>query len=82
MIDAGVIVTRSSKLQALFKSLGDKVGNKYGSSTTHMDKLLPRLEGGGGGGCPILAFGITEKKYVVDAAPMVATGADEEDDED
>jgi hypothetical protein len=52
VIDAGIIVTRSSNLQAIFKALGKKVGSKYGSSTTHMDKLLPRIEGGGGGGCP------------------------------
>jgi len=41
-----------------------------------MDKLLPRLEGGGGGGCPILAFGITEQKYVEDDAPIIASGED------
>jgi hypothetical protein len=46
-----------------------------------MDKLLPRIEGGGGGGCPILAFGITEKNYVEDSSPIVETGADGEDDE-
>jgi len=28
-----------------------------------MKKLLPRIEGGGGGGCPILVFGITQKLY-------------------
>lgn len=33
-----------------------------------MDKLLPRLEGGSGGGCPVLAFGITEEVYVDDIA--------------
>jgi hypothetical protein len=46
-----------------------------------MDKLLPRIEGGGGGGCPILAFGITNKKYVEDAAPIVKATDDDEDDE-
>lgn len=69
VIDVGVIITRASNLQQLFKTLGSKVGAKYGASTTHMDKLLPRLEGGGGGGCPILAFGITRAKYVEDHLP-------------
>lgn len=81
VIDAGVIVTRSSNLQQLFKSLGKKVGAKYGASTTHMEKLLPRLEGGGGGGCPILAFGITDGKYVEDDLPMLEAGTDDNDGE-
>jgi restriction endonuclease BglII len=82
VIDAGIIVTRSTMLQEIFRSLGKKVGSKYGSSTTHMEKLLPRIEGGGGGGCPILAFGITNSKYVVDSAPIVeqVTPDDEEDE--
>lgn len=81
VIDVGVIITRSSNLQKIFKSLGKKVADKYGASTTHMDKLLPRLEGGGGGGCPILAFGITREKYVEDALPIVESGTDEDDSE-
>jgi hypothetical protein len=28
-----------------------------------MSKLLPRIEGGSGGGCPVLVFGITKKLY-------------------
>jgi hypothetical protein len=82
VIDVGVIVTRASRLQTIFKSLGKKVADKYGASTTHMDKLLPRLEGGGGGGCPILAFGITREKYVEDTAPIVdQVGGDDDDEE-
>lgn len=81
VIDVGVIVTRASNLQELFKSLGAKVANKYGSSTTHMDKLLPRLEGGGGGGCPIIAFGITQALYVEDDLPIVESGTDDENGE-
>lgn len=72
VIDVGVIVTRASRLQSIFRRLGKKVADKYGASTTHMDKLLPRLEGGGGGGCPILAFGITEQLYIEDAPPAAA----------
>ncbi len=81
VIDAGVIVTRSSKLQRIFKSLGKKVADKYGASTTHMDKLLPRLEGGGGGGCPILAFGITDRKYVEDDAPIIESNIENGNDD-
>lgn len=34
---------------------------KYGASTTWMGKLLPRLDAGRGGGCPLLVFGITPR---------------------
>lgn len=64
VISAGVIITRADELQAIFKSLGR--ATSYGMSTTHMSKLLPKLEGGGGGGCPILVFGITRKLYIED----------------
>ncbi|MBI4264532.1 MAG: hypothetical protein HY657_09165 [Acidobacteria bacterium] len=47
--------------QEIFNELGK--GASYGASTTHMSKLLPRLNGGSGGGCPILVFGITKKLY-------------------
>lgn len=56
VIEVGIIFTRCDNLQAVFNDLGR--GASYGMSTTHMSKLLPRLEGGAGGGCPILAFGI------------------------
>jgi hypothetical protein len=68
-IEVGVILTRTTALQDLFRSLGSKIASKYGASTTHTDKLLPRLEGGGGGGCPILVFGITRAKFVGDDIP-------------
>lgn len=60
-ISVGVIITRCDHLQGIFDRLGR--GPSYGASTTHMSRLLPRIEGGGGGGCPILVFGITEKLY-------------------
>lgn len=60
-ISVGVIITRSDHLQGIFNKL--KRGASYGASTTHMSKLLPRIEGGGGAGCPILVFGITDKLY-------------------
>lgn len=63
-IDVGIIVTRATELQVIFNKLGK--GSSYGNSTTHHEKLWPRLEGGGGGGCPILTFAITPKLYVED----------------
>lgn len=33
--------------------------DKYGASTTHIGKLLHRLDAGRNGGCPVLVFGIT-----------------------
>lgn len=63
-ISVGVIITRTDGLQAIFNSLGR--GPSYGRSTTHMNKLLPRIEGGGGGGCPILVFGISTQLYEED----------------
>ncbi|QJB69545.1 BglII/BstYI family type II restriction endonuclease [Parasphingorhabdus halotolerans] len=64
VIDVGVIITRASELQKIFKGLGK--GPSYGASTTHHEKLWPRLDGGGGGGCPILTFAITPELYVED----------------
>lgn len=60
-ISVGVIITRCDHLQEIFDNLNR--GKSYGSSTTHMSKLLPRIHGGGGGGCPLLVFGITKKLY-------------------
>ncbi len=60
-ISVGIIITRCDELQDIFASLGR--GPSYGASTTHMSKLLPRIQGGGGAGCPILVFGITRKLY-------------------
>ena len=69
-IDVGVILTRSSDLQAIFNGLGK--GASYGNSTTHHEKLWPRFEGGGGGGCPILTFVITPALYVDDGPEALA----------
>jgi hypothetical protein len=63
-IHVGIIVTRCDELQDIFVSLGR--GKSYGNSTTHLSKLLPRIEGGSGGGCPILVFGISKSLYVED----------------
>lgn len=61
VISVGVIVTRCDELQGVFDSLGR--GDSYGASTTHISKLLPRIRGGGGAGCPILVFGIKKVLY-------------------
>jgi hypothetical protein len=63
-IDAGVIITRCTELQKIFNRLGR--GPSFGNSTTHMAKLIPRLDGGSGGGCPVVVFGIAEACYVED----------------
>ncbi|WP_071121188.1 BglII/BstYI family type II restriction endonuclease [Romboutsia timonensis] len=60
-ISVGVIITRCSSLQEIFKTLGK--GDSYGSSTTHMNKLIPRIQSNGAGGCPVLAFGISDSLY-------------------
>lgn len=62
IIDVGIIVTRSTELVDIFKRLN--INSKYGNSTTHMDKLLYRLDARRNGGCPILAVGI--RKAVVE----------------
>ena len=67
-ISVGVIITRCDELQTIFKSLGR--GSSYGMATTHMSKLLPRIEGGSGGGCPLLVFGISPHLYVDAEAPI------------
>jgi len=73
-ISVAVLVTRDTdSMVPYFRKLGTfvdatgktrKVIDKYGhegGSTTHMDQLLPRLEAGRAGGCPVLALGITPK---------------------
>ncbi len=74
-VSVGVILTRSEDLKDLFLDLtsrGLKPASSFGESTTHWGKLVPRLEGGAGGGCPILAFGITRKLYVEDVTDLEA----------
>ncbi len=61
VVSVGIIITRSDALQVIFDGLGR--GASYGQSTTHMRKLLPKIEGGGAGGCPVLVFGIKDTLY-------------------
>ena len=65
-VSVGIILTRADELQDIFNQLGR--GSSYGNSTTHMSKLLPRILGGGGAGCPLIVFGITKALYVEDPA--------------
>lgn len=67
-IQVGVLITRATELQKIFTDLGK--GSSYGRATTHHEKLWPRLDGGGGGGCPVLTFAITPKLYIDSVAPV------------
>lgn len=60
-LSVGVIITRLTELQEIFGALGR--GESYGNSTTHWDKLIPRVDGGGAGGCPLLLIGIGKAAY-------------------
>jgi len=57
----GIVITRCDELQSVFNDIGR--GSSFGASTTHMSKLLPRIQGGGGGGCPLLVLGIRKALY-------------------
>jgi hypothetical protein len=79
IISVGVIITRSDELQVLFNSLGlandgQRIGTKYGASTTHWGKLMPRVNANGAGACPLLLIGIQQTCYVDDmpTAPLRA----------
>jgi hypothetical protein len=78
VLDVGVVITRGSELQSIFQALGK--GDSYGASTTHLNKLLPRLDGGGGGGCPVLAFAIKPSLYIEDVRPEDVARLREPDD--
>jgi Restriction endonuclease BglII len=60
-LNVGVIITRCDELQTIFDSLGR--GASYGPTTTILSKLLRKMEGGSGGGCPVLVFGIRKSLY-------------------
>ncbi len=61
VLSVGAIVTRASELQDVFDELGK--GRSFGNSTTHMGKLIPKLNNRASGGCPVLAFGIKKTAY-------------------
>lgn len=64
-VAVGVIVTRGPTLQGLISQVirsKDGKTSKYGTSTTHWDKLIPRVDLGGGGGCPLFLIGIEPER--------------------
>jgi len=65
VLSVGIIITRADELQEVFIELGKLTA--AGMSTTHMSKLIPKMYNRASGGCPILAFGITKKKYDANA---------------
>ena len=51
VLSVGVMITRLTELNSpRFRKLG--------ASTTHWDKLIPKVDGGGAGGCPLLLVGM------------------------
>jgi len=62
VLSIGIIVTRAEELQETFRALG----KTYGSASTQMGKLRPKLRNRASGGCPVLAFGIRNAAYSPD----------------
>jgi hypothetical protein len=62
--DVGVIITRCDELQRIFNEMGK--GGSYGPTTTVLSKLKRKLDGGAGGGCPVLAIGMKSTLYLDD----------------
>lgn len=58
----GMIVTRGPELQRyvgkVVKTSETERSKKFGQSTTHWGKLIPRVNLGGGGECPLIVIGI------------------------
>lgn len=54
----GLIVTRGASLQSELASRGQGWRQRFGTRTTHWDKLTPRLDLGRGGSTPIVALGV------------------------
>jgi hypothetical protein len=65
VIDAGIIVTRTTALQSVLEQAG-RAKTTFGKATTHTEKLYPKIRGGGAGGCPVLVFGIKPEAYFDD----------------
>ncbi|MEW5965008.1 MAG: BglII/BstYI family type II restriction endonuclease [Pseudomonadota bacterium] len=69
VIDVGVIITRTTALQRWLNDnheMLERDSSTYGASTTHFDKLKPKIEGGGAGGCPVLVFSIKREAFIDD----------------
>jgi Restriction endonuclease BglII len=59
IIDGAVIITRTQEMKALAAELGVKKFDT--TTTTNIEKLLPRLTRGDAGGCPVLALAVTPR---------------------
>jgi Restriction endonuclease BglII len=64
VVDVGIIITRCDELQEIFDELGR--GSSYGRTTTILSRLQRKLDGGAGGGCPVLAIGMRKSLYLDD----------------
>ncbi|MGH2911492.1 MAG: BglII/BstYI family type II restriction endonuclease [Solirubrobacteraceae bacterium] len=63
IIRGGVLITRSHEdLRALGTELG-RPGFVKTTTTTNLDKLVPRMTRGSAGGCPVLAIAITARCF-------------------
>lgn len=60
----GVIVTRGPQLTRSVNVAARKHGltKKFDASTTHWSKLMPRVDAGGGGECPLFLIGIEPER--------------------
>lgn len=70
VIAVGVIVTRGPNLQLELERCAQEgfySTSKYGKATTHWDKLIPQVNLGGGGQCPLFLVGIDDER--VDGLP-------------
>lgn len=66
VIAVGVIVTRGAKLQRYLEQYAKYDSRlsptKYGKATTHWNKLIPMVNVGGGGECPLFLIGIEPQR--------------------
>lgn len=67
-LSAGVIAIRADELGQSFRLLWR--GWSHDEPATSMPKLLPRIAGGGGAGCPLSVFGITKALCLDTGGPV------------
>ena len=63
VLSVGVIITRQTEIRTLF----ERFGKKWEASTTHWDKLIPKVDGGGAAGCPLVLIGLGEECFDANA---------------